>query len=66
MLVILIIVIVFDLLEVVDEVFEFHLDITGVDIGAPEDLSVRAHLVVCAIGQGVLIEHARGGLLVVG
>ena len=65
LLVVFVIVVVLDLLKVVDEVFEFHLDIAGVDVGAPEDLGVGAHLVIGAIGQGVLIQHACGGLLVI-
>lgn len=59
LLVVVVIVVVLDLFKVVDEVFEFHLNIAGVDVGAPEDLGVRAHLIIGAISQSVLIEHSR-------
>ena len=45
LLVIIIIVIILYLLKVVNEVFEFHLNITSVNISSPEDLCVRAHLI---------------------
>ena len=62
LLVVLIIVIILDLLKVVDEVFEFHLDIACVDVRAPENLGMRAHLSVCATLQELLtlvVHHAR-------
>lgn len=57
LLVIFIVVIVLDLFKVVDKVFEFHLNIASVDIGAPENLSMGAHLVGAL--KLALVHHAR-------
>lgn len=64
LLIILVIVIILDLLKVVDEVFEFHLDLICVDVGAPEDLRVRAGLIGAC--QLVGMEDTCGGWLVIG
>jgi len=55
LLVIVVFVIILDLLKVVDEVFEFHLDLICVDVGSPEDLRVRAGLIGACHLVGV--EH---------
>jgi len=64
LLVIFIVVIILYLLKVVDEVFEFHLDLICVDVGSPEDLRVRAGLIGACHLVGV--EHTCGGRLVIG
>ena len=43
LLIVIFIIVIFDLLKVVDEVLELHLDLGGVDIGAPEHHRMRAH-----------------------
>ena len=57
LLIIFIIIVVVDLLEVVDEVFEFHLDFVRVDVGAPEHLRVRAHI-LSTLHHLAIVEHA--------
>ena len=73
LLIVLIIVIVLDLLKVVDEVFELHLDLGGVDVGAPEHHRVRAHfrgahaaLQKVLRRMSLVVHHARRRRLVVG
>lgn len=44
-LVLIVVIIVLKLDEGVDEVFEFDLNICGVDICAPQDLLMRTHIV---------------------
>ena len=48
LLIVILIIIVLDLLKVVDEVFEFHLDFRGIDICAPKHHCMRAHLTISA------------------
>ena len=50
---VIVIIIVLDLLKVVDKVLELGLNITGVNIGSPNDLGCRAHL----ISLHLAIEH---------
>ena len=63
LLVVIVIVVVLDLLKVVDEVFDFHLDLVCVDVCAPQHLCMGTHLIcTCKL---VLVEHtSRGGLIV--
>lgn len=63
LLIIIVIIVVPDLLKVVDEVFDFHLDLVSVDICAPQNLGMGTHLIcTCKL---VLVEHtSRRGLIV--
>jgi len=47
-----------DFFEVVDEVFEFHRDVTRVYVRAPDDLGVRAHFIACT--SELVVEHTSG------
>ena len=64
MLIIIIVIVVLDLFKVVDKVLELHLNVAGVDVCAPEDLRVRAHLV--GARHLSLVQHARRRRLVIG
>ena len=64
LLVVFVIIVVFDLFKVVDEVFEFHLYITGIDVCSPKYLGVRTHLISTL--KLSLIHHACGRRLIVG
>ena len=72
LLIVLIIVVVLDLLKVVDEVFEFHLDLGSVDICAPKHHCVRAHfcgahasLQEVLTWMTLIVHHACGRGLVI-
>ena len=64
LLVVFVIIVVFDLFKVVDEVFEFHLDITGIDVCAPKYLGMRTHFISTL--ELALVHHAGGRWLIVG
>lgn len=69
LLIVLIIVIILDLLKVVDEVFEFHLDIACVNVRAPKHLGMRTHFRVWSTLQKLLtliVHHASARGFVVG
>lgn len=63
LLVVIIIAVILDLLKVVNEVFEFHLDIVSVDVCAPQNLCVRAHF-VSTLELAVIHHSCRGGLVI--
>ena len=71
LLIVIFIIIILDLLKVVDEVFEFHLDLRGIDIRTPEHHSVRAHFPAGPHTSlqkllALIVHHTSGGRLVVG
>jgi hypothetical protein len=63
LLVVIIITVILDLLKVVNEVFEFHLDVIRVDVCAPKNLCVRAHL-MSPLKLSVVHHACRGGLII--
>ena len=57
----LLVIILFYLFKVVDEIFEFRLNVTSVDVSSPDDLSGRTRL----ISIKVVDDSSRGGVILI-
>ena len=57
----LLVIIFFYLFKVVDEIFEFRLNVTSVDVSSPDDLSGRTRL----ISIKVVDDSSRGGVILI-
>lgn len=55
---------IFDLFEVVNKRFEFHLNVARVNIGAPDDLRVGTHLIWPLQTVPIVVQHCSRTLFV--